>query len=62
MISITLSSTQKSKIMSFLRTCSGIYVGNEAKTMRFIEAIVWMVRTGAQWEALPERYGKWNSV
>lgn len=62
MLAITLSDNQKNKIMSFLRTCSGIYVGNEAKTLRFIAAILWIVRTGAQWEALPERYGKWNSV
>jgi transposase len=59
---IKLKETQKCKIMDFLHTCSGIYVGNEAKTLRFIEAIVWIVRTGAQWEALPEGYGKWNSV
>ena len=62
MAAIKLSENQKHKIMSFLRTCDGIYVGNEAKTLRFIEAILWFVRTGAQWEALPERYGKWNSV
>jgi transposase len=62
MLAITLSDSQKSKIMSFLRTCRGIYVGNEAKTLRFIEAIVWIVRSGAQGELLPESYGKWNSV
>lgn len=62
MLAITLSDTQKSKIMSFLRTCSGIYVGNEAKTLRFIAALVWMVRSGAPWELLPESYGKWNTV
>lgn len=62
MSAITLSETQKNKIMSFLCTCSGIYVGNEAKTLRFIEAIIWIVRSGGQWELLPDRYGKWNSV
>ena len=62
MRAIKLSETQKSKIMSFLRTCSGIYVGNEAKTLHFMGAILWMVRTGSQWEALPERYGKWTTI
>jgi transposase len=62
MAAIKLSEIQKSKIMSFLHTCRGIYVGNEAKTLRFMGAILWIVRTGSQWEALPERYGKWNSV
>ena len=62
MTAISLSESQKNKIMNFLRTCSGIYVGNEAKTLRFIEGILWIVRSGGQWELLPEGYGKWNSV
>src|SRR4051812_36538968 len=58
----SLSERQRSSIMSFLRTCAGIYVGNEEKTLLFIAAILWIVRRGSQWDALPERYGKWNSV
>jgi transposase len=60
MVAIKLSEIQKNKIMNFLRTCSGTYVGNETKTLRFISAIILMVRSGAQWELLPERYGKWK--
>ena len=62
MSAITLNERQQRKIMSFLRSCRGIYVGNEEKTLRFIAAILWMVRSGAQWELLPASYGKWNSV
>ena len=28
----------------------------------FVEAILWMARTGAPWRDLHERFGNWNSV
>ena len=29
---------------------------------RFINAVLWIARTGAPWPDLPERFGKYNSV
>ena len=37
--------------------------GVAAKDNRlFVNAILWIGKTGAPWRDLPERFGKWNSV
>ena len=62
MSTVELRNDQWSKILEFLHTCADLYVGQEAECRRFIEAILWMARSGAQWRLLPEHYGNWNSA
>lgn len=37
--------------------------GAQAKDNRlFVDAVLWIAKTGAPWRDLPERFGNWNSV
>jgi len=57
-----LDETTWQKILHHLQYQPGIYIGNETQCRCFIEAVLWINRTGAQWRFLPAHYGKWNSV
>jgi len=62
MSTISLKNEQWIKILNFLQACPHVYVGQEELCRRFIEAVLWIARSGAQWRLLPEKYGRWNSV
>ncbi len=62
MSTVKLSDSIWERIYAFLQSCPGLYVGNELQCRRFVEAVLWMARSGAQWRLLPATYGKWNSV
>ena len=55
---LELSECQWSKILQFLRGRTDLYVGQEAECRRFIEAVLWVDRSGAQWAAPPLRVWK----
>ena len=62
MTTITLRDDQWTKVLNFLRACPRVYVGREKACRCFVEASLWMLRSGAQWRLLPAEYGNWNSV
>ena len=57
-----ISKVAWNKILKFFKSCKGIYIGSEVNCKKFIEAIYWMSRTGAQWRELHDKYGNWNSI
>jgi transposase len=62
MSTLTLPDPQWSKIVKYLNTCPDIYIGKETDLKRFVQAVLWITRSGSQWRLLPKQYGKWNSV
>jgi transposase len=50
------------KIYKALLSISRIRVSNEEATLRFMEGVYFIMRTGSQWRELPFYYGKWRSV
>ncbi len=63
MTTVRLTDEQWTKIRAFLRSDPQAYIGtDENACRRFVEAVLWIDRSGAQWRLLPAEYGNWNSV
>jgi len=62
MSAITIPDEQWSKIYAFCRSCKHVHDYGEANLRHFMQAVLWIMRSGAQWRLLPAQYGKWNSV
>jgi transposase len=45
-----------------LRAVPGIWKRDSERLRRFVEAVVYVLRTGVAWDDLPERFGKPNSL
>ncbi len=56
------SAEQFDRLYALLRRERRIHTGQRERERRFLEAICWMSRSGAQWRFLPASYGEWNSV
>ena len=53
---------QFERVYGLLRAERKIHTKGREKVRRFLEALFWLARSGAQWRFLPAEYGKWNSV
>lgn len=63
MTDVRLTDEQWRKIRDFLLEDPNAYVGkDEDACRRFVEAVKWVSRSGAQWRLLPEEYGYWNTI
>ena len=50
------------KIFMYLRGLKKVYCKNREKTRSFLEAVSFIMRTGAQWIELPNQYGNYKSI
>ena len=57
-----LSEEQFERVYGLLRAERKIHTKEREAVRVFVEAAVWIDRSGAQWRFLPAAYGEWNSV
>ena len=57
-----LSDEQWERIAPLLPGKPGDPGRHAADNRLFLEAVLWIVRTGAPWRDLHEKFGRWNSV
>jgi putative transposase len=57
-----LSDEQWQRVAGLLPGQPGSPGRSGENTRLFLDAVLWIVRTGAPWRDLPERFGDWNSV
>ena len=57
-----LTDEEWSSIYAILLNNKRIYTFSENKCRDFVNAVIWILRRGAQWRLLPASQGKWNSV
>jgi transposase len=57
-----LSDAQWQRIAALLPGKAGDRGRTAADNRLFVNAVLWVLRSGAWWQDLPERYGKWKSV
>jgi transposase len=57
-----LSEEQFARVYGLLRAERKIHTQQREAIRVFLEGVLWIDRSGAQWRFLPAAYGEWNSV
>ena len=57
-----LDDAQWASLMLVMQQVPLAWKRNEAALRRFVEAVLWICRTGAPWRDLPDALGRWPSV
>jgi transposase len=58
----SLDDAQWTSLMMVIQRIPHVWKRDEAALRRFVEAVLWILRTGAPWRDLPEILGQWPSV
>lgn len=61
-MSVKLKDAQWKRIYDYLKKHPNVYAGNEKESRKFVEAVLWIMRSGSAWRLLPKKEGNWNSV
>jgi transposase len=61
-MNVKLTDEHWQKILPVLKTCPQVRPGAGRDCRRFLEAVLWVTRSGAQWRLLPKQHGNWNTV
>ena len=56
------SEAQWQRISHLLAGKAGYLGRSGADNRLFVNGVLWVLRSGAHWHDLPERYGKWKTV
>jgi transposase len=57
-----LSEAQFARVYGLLQQEAKIHTQDRTREQRFLAAVCWLARSGAQWRLRPAEYGAWNSV
>ena len=57
-----LTDEQWQVFYEFLKRHQRVYIGNVNGCRKFVNAVLYVLRSGIQWRLLPKEVGKWNSV